>query len=69
METDEKADLRLVYLAMHNIVKHRGNFLREDEKNLKSKDANPAKASKAFYSALKEWCAAHDYSEPADKSA
>ena len=54
---------------MHNIVKHRGNFLREDEKNLKSKDANPAKASKAFYSALKEWCAAHDYSEPADKSA
>ena len=69
METDEKADLRLVYLAMHNIVKHRGNFLREDEKNLKSKDANPAKASKAFYSALKEWCAAHDYGEPADKSA
>lgn len=69
METDEKADLRLVYLAMHNIVKHRGNFLREDEKNLKSKDANPAKASKAFYAALKEWCAAHDYGEPADKSA
>lgn len=69
METDEKADLRLVYLAMHNIVKHRGNFLREDEKNLKSKDANPAKASKAFYSALKEWCAVHDYGEPADKSA
>ena len=69
METDEKADLRLVYLAMHNIVKHRGNFLREDEKNLKSKDANPTKASKAFYAALKEWCAAHDYGEPADKSA
>ena len=69
METDEKADLRLVYLAMHNIVKHRGNFLREDEKNLKSKDANPAKASKAFYAALKEWCAAHDYGEPTDKSA
>lgn len=69
METDEKADLRLVYLAMHNIVKHRGNFLREDEKNLRSKDANPTKASKAFYAALKEWCAARDYGEPADKSA
>lgn len=69
METDEKADLRLVYLAVHNIVKHRGNFLREDEKNLKSKDANPTKASKVFFAALKEWCAAHDYDEPVDKSA
>lgn len=68
METDEKADLRLVYLAMHNIVKHRGNFLREDEKNLRSKDANPTKASKAFFAALKEWCLAHDYDEPTDKS-
>lgn len=69
METNEKADLRLVYLAMHNIVKHRGNFLREDEKNLRSKDANPTKASKAFFAALKEWCLAHDYDEPTDKSA
>ena len=69
METDEKADLRLVYLAMHNIVKHRGNFLREDEKNLRSKDANPTKASKAFFAVLKEWCLAHDYDEPTDKSA
>lgn len=68
METDEKADLRLAYLAMHNIVKHRGNFLREDEKNLRSKDANPTKASKAFFAALKEWCLAHDYDEPTDKS-
>lgn len=68
METDEKADLRLVYLAMHNIVKHRGNFLREDEKNLRSKDANPTKASKAFFAALKEWRLAHDYDEPTDKS-
>lgn len=68
MEADEKADLRLVYLAMHNIVKHRGNFLREDEKNLRSKDANPTKASKAFFAALKEWCLAHDYDEPTDKS-
>lgn len=29
MSTEEKADIRLIYLAMHNIVKHRGNFLRE----------------------------------------
>ena len=56
METDEQADLRLIYLAIHNIVKHRGNFLRQDEKNLKSKDANPKEAAEAFYSALGEWC-------------
>lgn len=68
METDEKADLRLVYLAMHNIVKHRGNFLREDEKNLRSKDANPKKASKAFFAAFTEWCLSHDYDKPTDKS-
>ena len=54
METDEKADLRLVYLAMHNIVKHRGNFLRQEEKNLKSSNADPSKATAAFFSALRE---------------
>lgn len=69
METDEKADLRLIYLAMHNIVKHRGNFLREDEKNLRSEDANPTEASETFFAALEEWCAARDYDEPADNSA
>ena len=29
METDEKADIRLVYLAIHHIVKYRGHFLLE----------------------------------------
>lgn len=56
METEEKADLRLVYLAIHNIVKHRGNFLRQEEKGLKSKDANPTAMAKTFYAALNEWC-------------
>lgn len=70
METDEKADLRLVYLAIHNIVKHRGNFLRQEERNLKSKDANPTAAAKAFYTALNEWCVSRGMEElPADKSA
>ena len=31
MESDEQADIRLIYLALHNIVKYRGNFLHEDE--------------------------------------
>ncbi len=67
METDEKADLRLVYLAMHNIVKHRGNFLREAEKNLKSKDANPNKAVDVLFKALNDWRASRRLEELADK--
>ena len=55
METDEKADIRLIYLAFHNIVKHRGNFLREGQ-TLSSKNANPDKAVAEFCSVLKEWC-------------
>lgn len=27
LESDEKEDIRLIYLACHNIMKHRGNFL------------------------------------------
>ncbi len=69
METDEKADLRLIYLAMHNIVKHRGNFLREDAKNLKSKDANPKAAAAGLYAALVDWSTSRGLVEPADKSA
>lgn len=55
METDEQADIRLVYLALHNIVKHRGNFLREGQK-LSSENANPDDAVSEFCTALKEWC-------------
>ena len=69
MDTDEQADLRLVYLAIHNIVKHRGNFLRQDEKNLRSKDANPKEAAEAFYSALGEWCISRGVEpKPANKA-
>lgn len=31
-ESDEKADPRLIYLALHHIVKYRGNFLNEGQK-------------------------------------
>ncbi|MEG0569866.1 MAG: type II CRISPR RNA-guided endonuclease Cas9, partial [Erysipelotrichales bacterium] len=31
-ETKEKVDPRLIYLALHHIVKHRGNFLYEGQK-------------------------------------
>ncbi len=60
IETDEKADLRLVYLALHNIVKHRGNFLREGEK-LSAESAKPADALKAFGEAFIAWCETREY--------
>lgn len=61
METDERADIRLIYLAFHNIVKHRGNFLREDNKNLSSRNANPAQAVKHLRLALNDWCSERGY--------
>lgn len=67
METDEPADLRLIYLAIHNIVKYRGNFLREEEKGLKSKDADPKSAANAFFSALGDWCESHDIERSEDQ--
>ncbi len=55
METDKQADLRLIYLAMHNIVKHRGNFLRQGQ-SLSAKNADPGAAVGFFIEALGNWC-------------
>ncbi|MCI8487074.1 MAG: type II CRISPR RNA-guided endonuclease Cas9 [Clostridia bacterium] len=40
MNTDEKVDLRLVYLAIHHIIKYRGNFLYEGEFSNDTKEIN-----------------------------
>ena len=56
MTCEEKADIRLIYLALHNIVKCRGNFLREDQKTLSAKNAKADDAVEAFKNALEEWC-------------
>ncbi|WP_139650642.1 type II CRISPR RNA-guided endonuclease Cas9 [Raoultibacter phocaeensis] len=56
METDEKADIRLIYLAFHNIVKHRGNFLHESSPNLSARQANMLDSVERFVGALGEWC-------------
>lgn len=56
METDEKADIRLIYLAMHNIVKHRGNFLQQDKTDLTSENANVDAAVADFCATLQEHC-------------
>lgn len=60
METDEQADLRLIYLAIHNIVKHRGNFLRQGEK-LTAKTAKTSDALKKLNEALLSWCESREY--------
>lgn len=60
MQTDEMVDLRLVYLAMHNIVKHRGNFLREGE-SLSAKSSESKNALKVFGDALTAWCETREY--------
>lgn len=68
MQRDDKADIRLVYLALHNIVKHRGNFLREG-KPLCSTDAKPDDAVAALHKAIQDWCDANDHDLGKDQSA
>ena len=56
METDERADVRLIYLAFHNIVKTRGNFLHQDNPNLSAKNANMKESVDRLCNALEAWC-------------
>ena len=56
METSEKADIRLIYLAFHNIVKHRGNFLQQDNANLSSENVNVDRSVDEFCRQLQEYC-------------
>lgn len=55
MKTEERADIRLIYLALHNIVKCRGNFLREGQ-DLSAMNADPSASIAAFSRALAFWC-------------
>lgn len=60
MSQNEKADLRLIYLAFHNIVKARGNFLFQDNPNLSASNANMEEAVDKLCLALDNWCGNHD---------
>lgn len=62
METDEKADIRLIYLAFHNIVKHRGNFLQQENRSLTSKNASVKDSVLELCDALENWCEDHEIS-------
>ena len=56
LDADEKADIRLIYLAFHSIVKHRGNFLFQDKPSLKAADANMLDSVTRFAEAFAAWC-------------
>lgn len=55
-ESTEKEDIRLIYLAFHNIVKHRGNFLYQDNPSLSARNSNLPEVVESFCSALEDWC-------------
>lgn len=59
-ESDEQADLRLVYLALHNIVKCRGNFLYQDNPSLSATDASVDDAVERLAASLADWCEERD---------
>ena len=69
LKSDEPADIRLVYLALHNIVKHRGNFLHQDNPSLSARNANVGDAVEALCLAFDEWCGAHDVECACDEAA
>lgn len=49
MTCEEKADIRLVYLALHHIVKYRGNFLYEDQNNISAENSQLLPAVTEFF--------------------
>lgn len=49
-EDPSRADIRLVYLALHHIVKYRGNFLH-DEENMRTEGNDTAGAIEDFFAA------------------
>lgn len=56
MTTEKKADLREIYLALHNIVKHRGNFLHQDNPSLSASAANMEDSVEQLCLALEDRC-------------
>lgn len=68
-ESTEKEDIRLIYLAFHNIVKHRGNFLYQDNPGLNARNSNPAQAVDSLCNVLADWCDRQDASCEVDAEA
>lgn len=69
METNDKADIRLIYLAFHNIVKTRGNFLYQDNPKLSARNASMAGSLQRVCLVLEDWCMQqHDIPYEADSA-
>lgn len=60
VEHGEKVDLRLIYLALHNIVKYRGNFLYQDNQTLNVRNFNLDSQIADFLDQLQLWCENND---------
>lgn len=56
MQTDEQADLRLIYLALHNIVKTRGIFLHQNNPSLSAEKSDMKSSVIDLCNVLKAWC-------------
>jgi CRISPR-associated endonuclease Csn1 len=67
MESTEKEDLRLIYLALHNIVKTRGNFLHQENTRLSTKNANMKASVDRFSDAFEAWCEALEIEADCDR--
>ena len=60
VEHSEKVDLRLIYLALHNIVKCRGNFLYQENNTLNVRNFNLDSQIADFLDQLQLWCENND---------
>lgn len=60
IESNNQEDIRLIYLAFHNIVKARGNFLHQDTPGLTASNANMGDAVEKLCSALEDWCSSQN---------
>ncbi len=70
IETSDKADIRLIYLAFHHMMKYRGNFLVQGSISAASADASTA--VDAFLEEFDSYCVRNDISfdkNKADKQA
>ncbi len=54
VNSTEKEDIRLVYLALHHMMKYRGNFLIEGA--VSAKDANADEAITTLLDEIEAWC-------------
>ncbi|HZK21037.1 MAG TPA: type II CRISPR RNA-guided endonuclease Cas9 [Oscillospiraceae bacterium] len=60
--SNKKEDIRLIYLALHNIVKYRGNFLYEDNNSISAKNSQMLPMVEELYKAMTEYYGSQNFS-------